>query len=258
VVTLPPTVSEPVVASEPSPPVVARPVVVLYGDSLAWEAREQFAAAFAGRPDVRVETRTFGGTATCDWIADMRADADAMRPGAVVVEFSGNAFTPCMEDAAGQPLSGDAFLVRYRADAETVMQIFEPIGTRVYFAGSPLPGAALVPASNGARLNALYAEVAATHPAAAEFVDAGAAVLDHGRWTNALPCLPTEPCEGGTAADGRPVNVVRSPDTVHFCPVSGAARAGVTGACPVWSSGAMRYGTAMATPVVEAIGRGRA
>ena len=38
-------------------------------------------------------------------------------------------------------------------------------------------------------------------------------VLDEGRWTNTLPCVPGEPCEGGTDAAGRPVNVVRAPDT---------------------------------------------
>ena len=67
----------------------------------------------------------------------------------------------------------------------------------------------------------MYAAVAAEHPAVAHFVDAGAAVLDHGRWTDRLPCLPVEPCEGGTDAAGRHVNVVRSPDGTHFCPIRG-------------------------------------
>ena len=251
---------EPIAAtvdSAPLPAVVSRPVVVLYGDSLAWEAQAHFVAAFAQWPDVRVETRTFGGTATCDWLNDMRTDATSLWPGAVVVEFSGNAFTPCMQDGNGKPLTGDAYLARYRADAETVVRIFEATGTRVYFAGSPIADPARVPDSKRAVLDAMYVDVAAAHPASTEFVDAGAAVLDHGHWTNTLPCLSNEPCEGGTDLSGRPVNVVRAPDTGHFCPVNKAARAGVTDICPVWSSGAMRFGMAMAAPVVEAMGRAR-
>ena len=88
-----------------SGPEITRPVVVLYGDSLAWESREHFAAAFAGRTDVQVHTRTLGGTAICDWLDVMRADAVELAPGAVVIEFSGNALTPCMQDAHGEPLT---------------------------------------------------------------------------------------------------------------------------------------------------------
>jgi hypothetical protein len=238
-------------------PTVTRPVVVLYGDSLAWESKEQFVSAFASLPDVRVETRTFGGTATCDWFEDMRADAASLRPGAVVVEFSGNAFTACMRDQEGQPLTGLTYLSRYRDNAKAVLDIFEPAGTRVYFAGSPIADPAKVAGSKSVILNGMYEVMAAGHPASAEYVDAGAAVLDEGRWTNTLPCVPGEPCEGGTDGAGRPVNVVRAPDTAHFCPVNGAARAGVTDSCPVWSSGAMRFGSAMAAPVVAAIERGR-
>ena len=55
----PPTTSEPEqVPSTPPPAVVTRPVVVLYGDSLAWEARDQFTVAFAGGSGVQVTTRT--------------------------------------------------------------------------------------------------------------------------------------------------------------------------------------------------------
>ena len=75
-------------------------------------------------------------------------------------------------------------------------------------------------------------------------------MLRDGRWTETLPCLPTEPCTGGRDASGTPVNVVRAPDGAHFCPGAPAAVRGVTAACPVWSSGAWRFGNAMAAPVV--------
>jgi hypothetical protein len=83
----------------------------------------------------------------------------------------------------------------------------------------------------------MYAEIADAHASVAEFVDAGAAVLDQGRWTNTLPCLPGEPCTAGIDVAGQVLNVVRAPDGHHFCPIANGAHAGVTDACPVWSMG---------------------
>ena len=68
---------------------------------------------------------------------------------------------------------------------------------------------------------------------------------------SSMPCLPTEPCTGGYDATGTPVNVVRAPDGGHFCAGAPAAVHGVTAACPVWSSGAWRFGNAMAAPVIQ-------
>src|SRR5262245_46354365 len=85
--------TSPVAAPELVARGIERPLVVLYGDSLAWEAKDYFVAGFAQRPGVEVITRTFGGTAICDWLDTMRADAVELAPGAVVVEFSGNALT---------------------------------------------------------------------------------------------------------------------------------------------------------------------
>ena len=241
--------------SLPAPPVVdtigplARPVVVLYGDSLAWESRQAFTEWFTDRPGVEVITRTFGGTAICDWLDQMADDAVSLVPGIVVVEFSGNSFTPCMQDEAGVPLTGDAVTERYLVDAAAVIALFAPIGTKVVFAGAPVSGptSAVV-----GRMNSLYADLADRHDGV-WYEDAGAAVLDDDNYTISLPCLSSEPCEGGYNSDGLPVNIVRAPDGIHFCPVSGEAFAGVTDNCPVWSSGAYRYGRAMAQPVIEAL-----
>jgi len=226
---------------------LANSTVVLYGDSLAWEARGAFALAFADRPGVQIHERTFGGTAICDWLAAMADDAATLRPGAVVVEFSGNNFTPCMHDDAGQPLTGDALVERYAADAAAVVATFAPHDTQVIFAGAPVARPA-DPSTDGdsiiSRLNERYALVAHSSDAV-RYVDAGASVLAGGSWTATLPCLTGEPC----GADG--TNVVRAPDGLHFCPASGDAERGVTGDCPVWSSGAFRFGAALAAPVLE-------
>jgi len=243
-------------AAAPSTPVVAplsKPLVILYGDSLAGEAEGTFVGAFAGQPGVQILTRTYGGTAICDWLDEMEADAAEYAPGAVVLEFTGNALTPCMQDAAGRGLVDEAAWARYRADAQHVIDLFTPLGTRVFLAGSPISRQQeLTSDYHGGVMNAMYREIADEHDGV-EYVDAGAAVLDRGHWTATLPCLPTEPCTGGIDAFDRGVNVVRAPDGGHFCPASEEAKRGVVGMCPVWSSGAYRYGNAMAAPVLAAL-----
>ena len=234
---------------------IAKPLVILYGDSLAWEAEDAFVAAFAGRPDVQVLTRTYGGTAICDWFDEMQADAAALAPGAVVLEFTGNTLTPCVQDANGHGLVDEAAWAKYRADAQTAIDIFAPTNTRVFLAGAPISRAQEITGDyHGGIVNAMYAAIADQHDDVA-YVDAGAAVLDHGHWTATLPCLPSEPCTGGTDLLDRGVNLVRAPDGGHFCPAAEEAKRGVVAACPVWSSGAYRYGNAMAAPVLAALPR---
>ena len=244
--------------SAPSAPVVAplaKPLVILYGDSLAWEAEDSFVGAFAGRPGVQVLTRTYGGTAICDWFDEMEADAATYAPGAVVLEFSGNALTPCMQDAAGRGLTDDAYWERYRADAQHAIELFAPLNTRVFLTGAPISQHQEVTGDfHGGLVNEMYRGIAEAHDGV-EYVDAGAAVLDRGHWTATLPCLPKEPCTGGTDLLDRGFNVVRAPDGGHFCPAADEAKKGVVGACPVWSSGAYRYGIAMAAPVLAALPR---
>ena len=229
---------------------VATTRVVLYGDSLAWQAQDSFRVALAAVGITNVTTRTFGGTAICDWLPQMRADEAFLQPDAVVIEFSGNAFTPCMRDLAGRPLSGPAYFEKYSGDARTALGIFAKVDSRVYLAGSPLGRLAEQTHDFTSRhLNHLYAAIAAASRNA-RYINAGASVLDHGQWTDTLPCLPEEPCAGGIDRSGRLVNIVRAPDGSHFCPVAAPAVLGVTAACPVYSSGAYRYGTAMAAPVI--------
>ena len=248
------TTPVPLSSRDPLPVPAAEATVVLYGDSLASESADQFRAALtaAGVADVRLNT--FGGTAICDWLDRMRTDAALLRPTAVVVEFSGNALTPCMADESGHSLfdTPDAYHQKYLADARQVLDIFGATGTRVYFAGAPLTRkAAETDPAGAAWLNELYASLAADSAGRGRYVDAGAATLEANRWTPTLPCLPEEPCTGGVDGDGTPINVVRAPDGGHFCPGAPDATRGVTETCPVWSSGAYRYANAMAAPVVR-------
>ena len=236
--------------------------VSLYGDSLAFQAQDSFKQALTQAGSVSVQTFTFGGTAICDWFTQMQTDAETRRPEAVVVEFSGNTFTPCMRDGVGQPLAGASKLEKYRADAQEVINIFSAVGAQIYFVGAPISRAAAeAHSADWNQLNSLYATLSGQRPDVT-YIDAGDAVEDHGAYTDTLPCLADEPCTGGVDALGRRVNVVRAPDGVHFCPNASGAVLGVTADCPVWSSGAFRYGRAMAAPVVADVmarsGRGGA
>jgi hypothetical protein len=232
--------------------------IILYGDSLASEAQGYFRDALAAAGVGNVRTSTFGGTAICDWLDRMRSDAATLHPTAVVVEFSGNALTPCMLDGQGQSFAValNAYYRKYVNDAREVLRIFTTSGTRVYFAGAPKTRVAEETNDlNAGLLNTTYADLAAETPDA-RFVGAGDALLHDGHWTETLPCLASEPCTGGADANGRGINVVRAPDGGHFCPGAPGATRGVTGTCPVWSSGAFRYGNAMAAAVIRDLGAG--
>jgi len=231
---------------------VSEPRIVLYGDSLSSESQGYFAEFLIRNGITDVQTKTFGGMALCDYLDAMREDAAVLHPTTVVIEFSGNAFTPCMRNADGTPPTGDEWLARYRDAATEALRIFAPSGTHVYFVGTPLSRrTAEAHDPNADLLNRLYASLSTL--GLSTYVDAGAAVLDHGHWTETLPCLSDEPCEGPTDSNGTPTNIVRAPDGAHFCPGAPDAVRGVTSGCPVWSSGAFRFGTAMATPVLQAL-----
>ena len=79
-----------------------------------------------------------------------------------------------------------------------------------------------------------------------EYVDAGQAVMADGSFTWTLPCLSGEPCTGPSGT-----NVVRAPDGVHFCPNGIATQVGYFHECTVYSSGALRFATAMLSPVLS-------
>lgn len=225
--------------------------VILYGDSLAFEARDAFALSLESGGDVEVVDRTLGGTAICDRLDRMREDLRDLQPSAVALEFVGNNITPCMRGPAG-PLTGDGLTQKYRDDARTATELFAGAGVRVYWMGAP--ASAAPEAGDFARVRRGYKAESdrltfATPPLPrVRFVDAGQAVLDRGRFTATLPCLPSEGAGDG-CVDGR--IPVRALDGLHLCPMRTSLG---DNRCPVYSSGAARFGLAMAGPIRRDLG----
>jgi hypothetical protein len=227
------------------------PLRVLYvGDSLAYEARDAFTSTMTADKPVTVQQLVFGGTALCDWLTRIESAVSTWHPQAISLEFAGDAFTACMQDpATGEALSGSALIAKYMADAQQLMTFLAPTGTQVWFQGVPPMRSPAGDALSKA-LNAGFAQLAAqqdfTH-----YSYAGAALespASPGEYVDYLPCLPVDV---GSGCTDPPVTRVRALDGVHFCPVSSAATEGVTNDCPVWSSGAWRFGSAMSAPIMQ-------
>lgn len=224
--------------------------VLLTGDSLSQEAGTHFADAITATGNAVVDkTLVFGGTAICDWLPRLDAKLAQFRPDVAVAEFSGNALSPCMiNPATGSPFAGDAYVDKYWNDANAAMRIFTQYDVTVYWVEAPVGRA-----SRGRPLAPVYGALPSSWENA-RFVNSGTAVLDRGDYVDYLPCIASEPCTDTDPASGQPASKVRAPDGAHFCPTGAEAVRGVTGGCSVWSSGAWRFGTAMAAPVIQDFG----
>jgi hypothetical protein len=216
--------------------------VAVFGDSLANQAAPYYRSLIHATTVTWLSYNSYGGTAICDWLPAMRRVAATDHPDAVEIEFSGNAFTPCM---TGDYPPSAAFYNKYRADAETAVGIFVSVGARVILIGAPITRSQQG-TPNWDTLDSEYAQIAKADPAHVSYVDAGAAVEGPGhRYVQTLPCLAHEPCNG-PVVDGVRSNIVRSPDGVHFCPIVSN-----TGRCPVYASGAFRFAEVMVKALRE-------
>jgi hypothetical protein len=207
--------------------------IALYGDSLSMQAAQDFQFLVVEAGDTTL-LGAYNGLAPCDVLPRLAGDAASWHPDVALLEFTGDDLTPCMKP---YPVGTPAYYAKYRQDATTAVRTLRSDGVQVVLIGAPLdkdPGLA----QNVQRLNAMYASLASSIPGV-RYVDAGDAVLANERFTWTLPCLPAEPCTGPGG-----MNVVRSPDGIHFCPTGATAVQGPYDVCPVYSSGAYRFASA--------------
>ena len=227
----------------PAPPPPTHETVELFGDSLGYQAEPYLDNFFAKAGNYTVSNNTYGGTATCDWLSRM-ATASTEHPQAAVLVFSGNAFTSCMDGVA---LRSPQYFDLYTVYTEQAIRIFTAVGTHVFLVGTPIDQASV---AGWDRLDDIYRRLAQANPLDVTYVDAGAAVESAtGRFTKELPCLSIEPSCGANGMD-----VVRSPDGIHFCPDGTPSTRGVTGPCDEYSPGAFRFALAMVNAVTRYLG----
>jgi hypothetical protein len=260
-----PTLAGPTPALTPTPTPTPTPTlppgpplrVELWGDSISAQAAPYFGffLGLTGRAVAR--EHTFGGSALCDWFPDMRSEIDASNPAGfhpqvAVIQFSGDAFTPCMHDANGAAYSGQALVDKYAADSATAISVFTSAKIPVYFVSTPISrGQAAQGAVGNTAIGVMFSKLPAlfrSNPLV-RFVDGAAAVEWHGHYTDTLPCQSGETCTGHWA-DGTPTVVVRQADGTHFCPVAEIMVDGAT-SCPAAMPGAKRYVLAIVDRIAQ-------
>lgn len=231
-------------APSPTTTAASAPVtVMIWGDSLAWEARDTILDTFASTGGFEVREHLVPGAAPCDVVADVVARALAAPIDVAVLEFSGNSGSACTRDpVTGEPRRNDALVAQYRSDVRSLIDVLRARGAHVVLAGAP---AVRDDDGTRARITDLYAELARAD-SHVDAVDMDAVLSPGGAFAASLPCLPFETeahgCDGGRIA-------VRSSDGLHLCP---PAHETIYGQCTGWSSGAHRFGRALADGAIAA------
>jgi hypothetical protein len=213
---------------------------VLYaGDSIAAETRDMVAFWTQASGKAQLFDSIFPGLAICDFLEDkpagmpaaqkLRAKVRAVRPHLVILQFWGNALTPCM---SGFTAGTEAYYNQYFWDA---LNAVNQITAGAADAGIPRPKILWVlqgPDSGNRdrvrRLNETYAFAASN--SGDRTSDAGFdvsmaaypfdnAVKDRLAWTQFLPCTQFERDAGWctSPAFGGVAQLHKDQDPVHFC-----------------------------------------
>jgi hypothetical protein len=205
--------------------------VAVFGDSLMLQAGSAVAAL--GRAHgLSVSVTAYFGLAPCD-LAPLVRQSIATRPGVLVLAFSGNNLTPCMQ-RDGRPLSGDAYYEKYKKDLGALVAFAAARHVPVELVAPPVFPADLDTPPR-ARLVAQYARLALEHPGVRLVKTATA--LGGPAYVTSMPCVTGERAALG-CQDGR--IVTRDASRIHFddprtvgCPIVGHV-------C-TYSAGAHRY-----------------
>lgn len=108
----------------------------LFSDSLGWQAKEVFQATVEHN-GYKSGYVGFPGTAICDWLSQTFT---VSKGDLVVMQFSGNNFTPCMKDPkTGKGFVGNALLNKYAEDSvQATKNLLSRGVTGVVWQGSPI------------------------------------------------------------------------------------------------------------------------
>lgn len=207
----------------------------MYGDSITGESSRQLTGH-------GIEVHSFGGTAICDWLADMRRQAASGTVRKVYLEFVGNYFTTCV---TSRPV-----VTAYRTDAALAVALWRAHRVRVVWVRPPeprvLPHPALVRrpavAANAELLAASTfdeVQVGEQQAGADGYVDTSPLIAPGRVFASVVRCRGLEPC-GVRAPAG--FDAARSSDGMHLCPTVNATVAGVvTDTCTVYATSEQRF-----------------
>jgi len=166
--------------------------VVLAGDSITDQVAPYLEWILSRT--ATIEHRHLWGTALCDWFSDNRGDLgleylESWQPHLYIVDHGGNGITPCMADAAGLPLTGEAYTAKYLADTEYVVELALRTGSRVLLVDQPV--------SRGdyrSGTGEIYRSMPVRHPEGlVRFFSTWPALTPGGQFVQSAPCEVTEP-----------------------------------------------------------------
>jgi hypothetical protein len=214
----------------------ALPRVDIYGDSVTWESEFFMVLALGHRADVHMHV--YPGAQICQWFSDMRSTS-AAHPSMVLITEGLWGSRDCDHTT---DLAREA-----QDDAGTAAAIFAQ--SRVVFSADPvvLNSTEFVQTmgyQNYPKLLAAFRTAAKLHKNAS-FNDAALAVAPKNAFAWTRPCLSGESASMGCSNGSIKV---RQPDGIHLCPVTPAQ----PGHCPEYSSGELRWATAVTGPAVKA------
>jgi hypothetical protein len=241
--------------------------IAFYGDSLTVEAANYIYPEF-NSATTSVRINAVSGTALCDWVypryqtpGSRYTPGGVMQlsaknaPALVVLQFTGNAYTPCIAPDAGSPAK---IAENYAVMARVAIAHLLSIGTRfVVIDRGPISiGADQSHSPLPALLASAYQSVVASFHNGHVTYDAAAdrSVLVGAHPVTYMPCLNVEvlhgECSNLTSGSQHGLNQVRSADGVHFCPdVVANLRGQLPALCDKWDSGAFRFALGFATSV---------
>ena len=166
--------------------------VVLAGDSITDQVAPYLQWILSEA--ATIEHRHLWGTALCDWFADSRGDLglehlELWEPHLYIVDHGGNGMTPCMADAAGLPLTGEAYTAKYLADTEYVVELASRTGSRVLLIDQPVSRGDLRSGTGE-----IYRSMPVRHPGGlVRFFSIWPAITPNGQFVQSAPCGVYEP-----------------------------------------------------------------
>jgi hypothetical protein len=166
--------------------------VVLTGDSIA----DQWAPYFEWilGSTVTIEHRHLWGTALCDWFAESGGDLgleylESWDPHLYIVDHGGNGMTPCMADAAGLQLAGEAYTAKYLADIGYVLELASRTDSRVLLVDQPVSRGNLRSGTGE-----LYRSMPVRYPGGlVRYFSTWPAITPNGQFVQSVPCEVHEP-----------------------------------------------------------------